>query len=400
MTSIDAGSLAVLVPTALSLSAYLVVEGAFAVGIRRGRRALAAWERQPRVSILKPLAGADDELSANLASFANLDYEGYELLLGVASTLDSAYTVARAFLKAFPAVDARVVVTGAAEARNPKVAQLIALEREATGEILVVSDSNVRVDSQYLSKLLPLLFEPNVGLASSLFVGTGERSLCAAVENLQLTAHAAPAVLAANVLGHPVSIGKSMAMWRGRLSLVGGFERVASVLAEDYVLGQAFERTGFAVRVCAIPVENRNVERSIARTLERHTRWAQVRRAVEPTYFVLEPLLSPAIVAALVLLVLPSPAALAGWVAALAAQMAFAAANMRALRGERACWRWALLEIVRTHAAMACWLLAWTTRRVAWRGRLFGLGPGSRIVPLRAPPRGRSLDLPGSGLAT
>jgi ceramide glucosyltransferase len=396
----DSGSLAVLVPTAFSLSAYLAAQGAFALGMRRGRRAPAGSTPQPRVSILKPLAGADDELRANLTSFATIDYRRYELLLGVASTQDPAYPVARAFIEASPAVDARVVVTGAVEARNPKVAQLIALERQATGEILVVSDSNVRVDSQYLTRIVPLLLEPHVGLVSSLFVGTGERSFGAALENLQLTAHVAPAVLAAEVLGYPVSIGKSMAMWRGRLWLVGGFERVASVLAEDQALGREFERSGFEVRVCTTPVENRNVTCSIARTLERHTRWAKVRRAIAPIFFALEPLLSPAIVAALAFLAFPSMTALLGWAIALATQMAFAVANMHVLRGERACWRWALIEIVRTHAAMACWILAWSTRRVGWRGHLFDLGPGSRIVRVTARPCTRALAFQKGGLAT
>jgi ceramide glucosyltransferase len=396
----DSGSLAVLVPTALSLSAYLAAQAAFALGMRRGKRAPAGSASQPRVSILKPLAGADDELRANLTSFAAIDYRRYELLLGVASTRDPACAVARAFIEAFPAVDARVVVTGAIEASNPKVAQLIALERQATGEILVVSDSNVRVGSQYPKKIVPLLLEPQVGLVSSLFVGTGERSFGAALENLQLTAHVAPAVLAAEVLGYTVSMGKSMAMWRGRLWLVGGFERVASVLAEDQILGREFERAGFEVRVCTTPVENRNVKCSIARTLERHTRWAKVRRAMAPSFFALEPLLSPAIAAAVVLLVLPSITALAGWAVALATQMAFAVANMRVLRGERACWRWALIEIVRTHAALVCWILAWTTRRVGWRGHLFDLGPGSCILPLTARPCTRALTFQKGGLAT
>jgi ceramide glucosyltransferase len=400
MTHMGDGSLVVLLPTALSLSAYLLLQAAFALGMRRGRRSSTVSVPEPRLSILKPLAGADDELRANLASFAGIDYRGYELLLGVASTEDPAYLVARTFVEAFPAVAARIVVTGGVEARNPKVAQLIALEREATGEILVISDSNVRVDPQYLGRIVLLLLEPHVGLVSNLFVGSGERSFGAALENLQLTAHVAPAVLAAKVLGYPVSVGKSMAMWRRRLWLVGGFERVASVLAEDHLLGREFARMGFEVRVCTTPVENRNVVCSVARMLDRHTRWAKVRRAVEPTFFLIEPFLSPAIVAAFALLAFPSPMALGGWVVALATQMAFAAMTMRLLRGDHACFRWAFLEIARTHIAMTCWILAWTTRRVSWRGHLLELGRGSRIVPVIAAPCARSTVAEEGRLAT
>jgi len=52
--------------------------------------------RAPRVSILKPLAGSDDELEDNLESFARIDYPSYEILFGVADLRDPAFAVAHA----------------------------------------------------------------------------------------------------------------------------------------------------------------------------------------------------------------------------------------------------------------------------------------------------------------
>ena len=129
----------------LSSAAYALTLGAFFEARSRARASPRTSARAPRVSVLKPLAGIDDELDANLESFARLDYPSFELLLGVASEDDPAFRVATDFVARHPRLEARVVVTDASLARNPKVAQLVALERVASGSLLVISDSNVRV---------------------------------------------------------------------------------------------------------------------------------------------------------------------------------------------------------------------------------------------------------------
>ncbi len=177
----------------------------------------------------------------------------------------------------------RLIVTDPDAATNPKVAQLLALERAASGEVVVVSDSNVRVTPRYLDPLLAELSFPGVGAVSNLVAGTGERTLGAAMENLQLGAIIAPGIAAsAFVLGRTITLGKSMAMWREPLQSIGGFARVAHVLSDDHMLGRAFARAGYQVRVSLWPVENRNVDCSLERTIARHTRWAQTRRALAP----------------------------------------------------------------------------------------------------------------------
>ena len=113
------------------------------------------------------------------------------------------------------------------------------------GEIVVVSDSNVRVTPSYLDPLVAELARPGVAVVSSVVAGTGEQTLGAALENLQLGALVAPGVVAAAWLaGRAITIGKSMAMWREALHSVGGFSRVAHLLSEDHMLGKAFAQRG------------------------------------------------------------------------------------------------------------------------------------------------------------
>jgi len=371
-----------LVPTALSLVAYFALQAGFWLGWRKSACIALLGPEAPRVSVLKPLAGVDDELAENLATFAALDYPSYEVLLGVASLDDAAFPVARELLRRHPELDARIVVTDPAAALNPKVAQLIGLERAATGQVLVISDSNVRVSPAYLRDLVTRLSEPGVGLVSSAIVGTGERSTGAALENLQLVAFVTPVVLASQALfGMAVTIGKSMAMWRDLLAGVGGFRAVGEVLAEDHALAQLFVRAGHHVCVSPQPVYNVNVRCSVLRTVERHSRWAKLRRSLTPFTFYLEPLLFPVAIAAAVLAVAPGPLAAIGVAVAATCQLLGAFLFARALRGNAGGFGWTAREFLRTALLLACWARACLSRRVAWRGHEFELLPGSRIVP-------------------
>jgi len=365
-----------------SLALYATLTTAFTLGW--SRRTQRTPDRCPRVSIMKPIAGLDDDLRDNLEAFARLDYPSFELLIGIADHDDDALPTVRAFLAAHPTLDAKLVFTNPREALNPKIAQLLGLERQATGEVFLISDANVRVASDYLDAIVAELLRPGVGLVSNVVAGTGEQTLGAALENLQLGAHIAPGVVAMKFLGGPtLTIGKSMAMWRRELARVGGLPSVANVLAEDYVLGRRFREQGYVVSVVHSPVENRNVRCSIARTLERHTRWAKMRRAIMPAAFFVEPLSSPIAVALAALAIAPSRETFALLAVALVAQLMFASFAMRAIRGRALPLRYLALEPLRAIVIQLCWLRAAVSRRVEWRGHPFVLGADSVLLPVR-----------------
>lgn len=310
----------------LSFALHGVSMIAVAIAAHRGRRrppsrrqlqapSAGAPKRPTRVSVLKPLAGRDDELRSNLESFAHLSHPHHEILLGVASLSDPALADARAFLSAHPELDTRIVLTDPNAATNPKVAQLLGLSAAATGDLLVISDSNVRVARDYLESIEDVFDRgPHVGLVTNLFVGSGERSLGAALENLQLTTFATPAVIASELLSSaPLTVGKSMAIRRNVLEAIGGFGAVGGVLAEDHLLGRLVRRAGYRVGLSFAVVENRNVDCGATRTIERHTRWAKMRRNITPGMFALEPLADPLVMAALLAFVCPSRLMLAAF---------------------------------------------------------------------------------------
>jgi ceramide glucosyltransferase len=173
-----------------------------------------------------------------------------------------------------------------------------------------------------------------------------------------------------------------MAMRKRDLVGLGGFRRVGAVLAEDHVLGRLFVDAGFALRTALETVENRNVTGGLRRTIERHTRWAKMRRAISPGAFLLEPLLSPLVVATAMAALFPTRTQVAAAVVALVLQTAAGLLAVRVLRGRALPWLYAPLEIVRTYVALACWASALASRRVAWRGHAFVLGKDSALLPV------------------
>lgn len=391
----------------LSLATHVAVMGVFHVLVRRRRggsalchgeilraspEASGTTSGSPRshrrsrqlVSILKPLAGHDDDLGANLESFAALTDHSYEILFGVASPGDPALPAARAFISRHPDVRAQIVFTDPNAAANPKVAQLIGLAARARGNVLVTSDSNVRVPSDYLVHLLAPLADPRCGLVTNLFAGTGERTLGAALENLQLAAVITPSVVL-SMLGTSITVGKSMALRRRELESMGGFEAFGDVLAEDLMIGRRVAKLGLRIATSFAVVENRNVTSSLKRTFDRHARWAMMRRSILPPFFAIEPLFSPLVVAVVAALVDPSPITFG--LAGTAAIVQLLTAHLAAwtIRGRPLPLRYAPLEIVRVFLILACWANAWRKRTVAWRGHEFVIGAGSVITPLAAP---------------
>lgn len=354
-------------------------------------RELKAWKarldqpvavRPHRVSVLKPLSGLDDELEENLESFAGQRDVEYEILFGVASMDDPALPVARAFLERHPEVDARVVLTDPHAALNPKGAQLVGLDACATGDILVVSDSNVRVHPDYLRRLVTALDEPGVGAVSNVVAGTGERTFGSHLENLLLATHQAPGVVTGVHYTNgklAITVGKSIALHRRTLEAIGGFDAYKDLMAEDFAIGTAAMKAGFAVRILGDIIENRNVDGSIALTLRRHSRWAKTRRWSLPKGYILEPTLQPLIWATFAVMVMPRLPVLVlfGGVALL--HMVGAQLYVRALRGRAMpVWTWPL-EILRVWVWTGCYVAGWTVRHLEWRGHRLVVGAGGAL---------------------
>jgi len=232
----------------------------------------------PPISLLKPLRGVDDNLFDNLESFCLQDYPLYEVIFSLQDYNDPAYKVARKVKDTYPQKDIRIIVERCDLGLNPKVNNLIPAYRISRYQHILISDSNVKVDRNYLREIVEHLADPSVGLVSNLIQGINGRSIGSVFENLHLNTFIIGSVCFLDrFLKMPCVIGKSMLMRKADLEAIGGLTAVKDVLAEDYVIGEKMHKAGRKVMLSSHFIYNVNEYWGMNKFLNRHTRWGKLR---------------------------------------------------------------------------------------------------------------------------
>ncbi len=351
---------------------------------RATKRPLRSPTSRIPVTVLKPLAGADPNLEQNLRSIFEQDHPSYEVLLGVELANDPAAVVAQRVRAQYPHVPSRLVVTSGREAKNPKVRNLLGLLPHAAYDLCVISDSNVRTPPDYLSDLVRTREREGAGLVTSLVVGTGEQDLGSAAECAQLNGFCTPSSCLPTSVGSAAIIGKSILFSRAELERLGGLEKVADVLAEDFVLGKMYQHAGFRLAVASTIIENVTGQVSTSRFFARQQRWAALRWRVAPAGFVLEGITSP-FVLLLVAVVFGGPD-LVSWAVPWMLSLAIVRdlGGWLILRGLRRAWIPLLVLPYKEAISLAAWLTAPFARTITWRGRRLRLGAGTILYTARS----------------
>ena len=320
------------------------------------------------VSILKPLCGAEPRLRENLASLACQDYGGgFEVLLGVAAADDPAVAIAAELLSERLERPYRLIIDPTTCGPNRKVANLANMAHRAKGEIIVAADSDIGVSPEYLSRVVAALSAPGVGAVTCLYRGLPAAGLWSRLAAMAIDHHFLPSVVVALRLGAAAPcFGSTIALRREMLVRIGGFEAFAAYLADDYAIGAAVRRLGFAVEVPKIVVDHTCSEASFAELIAHELRWARTVRRVAPWGFAGTVATHPLAFALLSLLWAPGAFSLVLILAALACRFALQlqADRMLGRRVGQAQW-----GPVRDLLSFAVFLASFWPGEVAWRGR-------------------------------
>lgn len=334
----------------------------------------------PPVSILKPLKGAEADLKENLRSIFRLDYPDFEIILGTEEANDPALALARRVAAEFPSVRSVVLSSDAAIGFNPKVNNLANLVLQASHPLILISDSNIRVPSDYLKDLVAHRARAGGGLVWSLFRGVNGRGLGGMLESLQLNVAVMGGVSALmRLLRIPCAVGKSMLLDRAELEDIGGFRFLGQFLAEDQVCAEELAKRGRPVVVTGHLIDNVLGRRTYRDFVGRHLRWARLRRRVHFSGYVGEALLNPVFVALAALLALRTPDAALVAALSLVGACLIDASTERELGVRRPAWTYPLLELALSCSRGVLWFVALVTGTVVWRGNVLSLGPRSRI---------------------
>jgi ceramide glucosyltransferase len=210
----------------------------------------------PPVSILKPLKGIDPQIYESFRSHCLQDYPEYEIIFGVNDPADPAVAFVKQLQGEFSQRDIRLVVCSRLLGANVKVSNLVQMLAVARHGRLVVNDSDIRVEPDYLRRVIAPLAVETVGMVTCLYRGTAASTLGSRLESLGISADFCPSVLAARQLeGIRFGLGSTLAFRRADLERIGGFESLLDYLADDYELGKKIWELGLEIQLSDVVVE-------------------------------------------------------------------------------------------------------------------------------------------------
>jgi ceramide glucosyltransferase len=352
------------------------------------RRPLSA-DFTPPVSILKPLKGLEHNAYENLASFCRQDYPEYEILFAVDDERDSAIPIVERLICDFPRVPIRLLIGSAIPGSNNKVAKLCRLLPSARHELLVMSDSDIRVKPDYLRSVVSPFRDPSVGAVTCLYLGMTEPNIWSELEDLNLTTDLlASMVVARKVEGVNFALGATIAVTRARLAEIGGFEALADYAADDYELGRRIAARGYRVELAPYVVQTLCASVTARQFLLRQLRWDVVIRHCRPRGYaglLLTQGLPWSLAAAAMA---PSRVAAIGYLGIplavrIAMAFSFGAYGMKDTLLHK---RWWLIPL-RDAVEFVVWVVALFSNRISWRGSNFYVRRG-RLIPVTT--RGRT----------
>jgi ceramide glucosyltransferase len=321
----------------------------------------------PSISVLKPLDGIEPQLEENVRTFCEQTYPRFEVIFCAQDPNDPALDAARAVARRYPQRSVAVVAGGGPPLRNPKIANLQAAMPLVTGEIVLISDSDMRVRTEYLQRVAEAFADERVGAATTLYAARAVDAFVARLGALYVNDQFTPSVLVATAL-QPLRFcfGATMAVRASVLAEIGGLRALGATIADDYALGDLVAKAGYRVALASEVPATLVTETALADLLAREIRWARTIRAVRPLGYAGSVVAFPLLFGALaVVFARPLALSLALFAAAVALRVALHVAAHRALRVEGPARPW--LVPLREALSVAVWCAGLFGSRGRWR---------------------------------
>jgi ceramide glucosyltransferase len=358
--------------------------------LRERRLALAELRARPGftppLTLLKPVHGDEPGLEAHLATFFQQDYPQYEVLFCARSSEDAGLETARRVAARYPHIPAKFLSTGGQpDYINAKVASMEAMEAVAAHEIMVISDSDVRVTPDYLRSVALPFANQQVGAMCCPYRGVAaEGGLWARLEAVGMSVEMTSGVLAARAMeGMKFVLGPTMAFRRETIRRMGGFRITADYCADDFVLGNETFKLGQTVVLSHYAIDHMVINSSLMASLMHQVRWMKSTRFSRPrghigtalTFSMPFGLLAWAAAAAL-----GHPwigLALFGW--SLITRLVLSLAVGRLVVRDRSWLGLLILYPIRDLMGFGFWAASYFGSRILWRGRIYQLLPGGKM---------------------
>lgn len=336
----------------------------------------------PAVSILKPLKGVDPEIHESFRSHCLQDYSEYEIIFGVSDPGDPAVASVEQLQREFPNHAIRLVVSPNRLGANVKVSNLERMLEKARYEYLLVNDSDIHVEHDYLRRVVAPLADGHVGMVTCLYRGVAAPTLGSRLESLGISTDFCAGVLAAHQLegGLHFGLGSTLVFRRADLERIGGFKSIVDFLADDYELGRRIADLGFRVDLSDVVVKTHLPAYDLRGFLAHQLRWARgVRDSRAGGYIGL--ILTFGLMWAIIGLIAGRGAPWSWGVAGMTIllRLAVALGVGKFVLNDQQLLRHLWLLPVRDLVAVAVWMASFAGHTVIWRGDRFELRKGRLI---------------------
>lgn len=327
------------------------------------------------ISILKPLAGLDLNLESNLRTFFEQDYPAFEVLFAVRTERDPAGTVVARLQQDYPKVPSRLVITGEPPYPNAKVFSLEQMLAAAASDLVVMSDSDIRVGPDLLRTIAGEFQRANLGLSTCPYRAVSGASLWSRLEATGMNTDFWGGILVARMIeGMRFAVGPTIAARRKVLLSIGGLARFKDYLAEDFVLGKCAAKAGHVVSLSSYVVEHHIGSATLQQNVQHRLRWARSTRRSRPAGYVGQLFTMPFPLAVLVCVASP-----VWWpvlpITVIVRALAAYTVSAQVLRTRI---NWLLLPI-EDMLGFCFWIVGFFGNTISWRGRRYRLFADGRF---------------------
>ncbi len=335
----------------------------------------------PPVSLLKPLKGTDPDIYESFRSHCLQDYHDYEVIFGVSDPNDPAIASVQQLQREFPDRTIRLLVSPNKLGANVKVSNLEQMLQVARYPHLLVNDSDIRVEKDYLRRVIAPLADERVGMVTCLYRGAAALTFGSQFESLGISTDFCPGVLVPRQLegGLHFGLGSTLAFRRTDLERIGGFRSIVDFLADDYELGHRIANLGLQIQLSDVVVETHLPPYDLLGFLAHQLRWARGVRDVRAGYIGLA---STYGLLWSLLTLMASGAAPWSWAvlgATVLLRLAVAITVGKFVLEDRRLLRHLWLLPVRDLLAVGVWIASFAGHTVTWRGDRFILKNGRLI---------------------
>jgi ceramide glucosyltransferase len=370
---------------------FLAIYSSFRFFRQSNAAAGAAQDFTPPISNLKPVKGLDPNAYENFASLCRQNYPEYELIFCTTDQTDPSVPLIQKLMAEFPERKIRLLYSAGSNAINDKVAKLGLMAKEAHYEHLVINDSDVRVEPDYLRKVVAPLRDANVGGVTCFYVSTHDKNFVEELQTIGMISDFYAGILVAWYLdGVHFALGPTMVSTKERVKAFGGFQVLENRPADDLLFGRMIAAQGVEMKLLPYAVETVPDYHGLGELFEKRARWMTVMRKMRP-WGHLGLLFTWGLPWALVAVALRPTMAVASAYLGTYLACRLLIAWLIGTYGLKQKGLWKKFPLIPFWDAMAflVWLVSFTRTYIRWRGIDYDLQAGQLVL------RDKSLHTPG-----